>query len=144
MNYIRYSAQSGLTDSDIIDMRVAAERHSLSATYIGETYGIDRTTAGRIISGRTWGHVPAPKQMGNYTVYPDGRVYSKAAGRFMQPSVGRDGLQYVELRSNGSREKVALSMLVAKTFLGAKQSNKVSFINGNTSDVHFTNLVVSR
>lgn len=143
MNYIRYSAQSGLSDSDVIDMRVAAERNGLSAAYIGETYGIDRTTAGRIITGRTWGHVPAPKQMGNYSVYPDGRIYSKAAGRFMQPSVGRDGLKYVELRSNGKREKVSVASLVAKAFLGTR-SNKISFANGNPADVHFTNLVVTK
>lgn len=141
MNYIRSSAQSGLTDSDIIDMRVEAQRNGTSATAIGEMYGIDRTTAGRIISGRTWSHVPAPKALGNYSIYPDGRVFSKSAGKFMQPSIGRDGLQYIELRANGTREKVSVAGLVAKAFLGTK-SNKISFVNGQTTDPHFTNLVV--
>lgn len=141
--YIRQSAQTGLSDSDIIDMRVAAEREGLTATAIGERYGIDRTTAGRIITGRTWSHVPSPKAQGNYVIYPDGRIFSKSAGRFMQPSVGKDGLKYVELRANGNREKVSVASLVAKAFLGTR-SNKISFVNGNRSDVHFTNLVVTK
>lgn len=140
-SYIRHSAQTGLSDSDIIDMRVQAQREGLSATAIAADYGIDRTTAGRIITGRTWSHVPAPKQIGNYSVYPDGRIFSKAAGRFMQPTVGRDGIEYVELRSGGNREKIAVAALVAKAFLGTK-SNKISFVNGDASDAHFTNLVV--
>lgn len=140
--YIRQSAQSGLKDSDIIDIRQLAV-DGLTATAISEIYPIDRTTAGRIITGRTWSHVPAPKAQGNYTIYPDGRIFSKAAGRFLQPSVGRDGMKYVELRSNGNREKVTVASLVAKAFLGTR-SNKISFVNGDTSDVHFTNLVVTR
>ena len=142
-NYMRYSAQAGITDSDVIDMRVSAQRENLTATAIGERYGIDRTTAGRIISGRTWSHVPAPKQSGNYSIYPDGRIFSKSAGRFLQPTEGRDGLQYVELRSNGTRQKVTVASLVAKAFLGTR-STKIGFANGDTSDVHFTNLVVTR
>jgi hypothetical protein len=142
MNYIRYSSQSGLTDSDVIDMRVAAQSEELTTSDIGDMYNIDRTTAARIISGRTWTHVPSPRQIGNYTIYPDGRIFSKSAGRFMQTSVGKDGQQYVELRSNGNREKVAVAVLVARAFLGTK-SNKIGFANGDTSDVHFTNLVVA-
>lgn len=142
-NYIRHSTQTGLTDSDIIDMRVGAQRDNLTATDISMIYGIDRTTAGRILSMRTWSHVPSPKQIGNYSVYPDGRIYSKAAGRFMQSSIGRDGSEYVELRTGGSREKVAVASLVAKAFLGTK-SNKISFANGDASDAHFTNLVVTK
>lgn len=141
--YIRHSAQTGLKDSDILDIRRLAEVEGLTATDIGAQFGIDRTTAGRIINGRTWSHVPAPKAQGNYVVYPDGRIYSKSSGRFMQPSVGRDGNQYVELRSNGTRQKVTVASMVAKAFLGTR-STKIAFVNGDTSDVHFTNLVVTK
>lgn len=140
-SYVRQSAQTGLTDSDIIDMRVQADREGLSATAIAADYGIDRTTAGRIISGRTWSHVPSPKQIGNYSVYPDGRIFSKSSGRFMQATIGRDGAEYVELRTGGGREKIAVASLVAKAFLGTR-SNKISFVNGDAGDAHFTNLVV--
>lgn len=143
MNYIRNSTQTGLSDSDIIDMRVKAQRDGLSATAIAADYGIDRTTAARIISGRTWTHVPAPKQIGNYTVYPDGRIFSKSAGRFMQGTIGRDGIEYVELRANGNRKKFAVAALVAAAFLSTK-SKKISFANGDASDAHFTNLVVTK
>lgn len=143
MNYIRYSAQSGLTDSDIIDMRVEAAMKDTSPSVIGERYGIDRTTAARIISGRTWSHVPAPKTIGNYKIYPDGRIYSKSAGRFLQQTTTKDGSAFVELRANGEREKVSVASLVARAFLGTK-STRIGFINGDASDTHFTNLIVKR
>ena len=143
MTYIRRSAQTGLTDSDIIDIRLTAQRSGLASTLIADTYGIDRTTASRIINRRTWSHVPEPKQVGNYSIYPDGRIFSKSSGRFMQPNIGRDGLQYVELRANGKREKVTVASLVAKAFLGTKSKN-ITFVNGDTTDAHFTNLVVAK
>lgn len=142
-SYIRSSAQSGLTDSDILDIRVYASNTGDTTTNIGENWNIDRTTAGRIINRTTWAHVPSPKQVGNYSIYPDGRVFSKAAGKFMQTTMGRDGLQYVELRTGGTREKVAVAALVAKAFLGTKSRN-ITFINGNSRDAHFTNLAISK
>lgn len=142
--YQRYSPRSGFTDSDIIDMRIAAEREQLSSRQLAARYGINQTTAARIVSGRTWSHIPSPKEMGNYVVYPDGRVFSKAAGRFMQVSTGRDGNIYIEMRANGSRKKVAVASLVAYAFLGARKSSKISFRNGDSTDTHFTNLVVKR
>lgn len=141
--YVRASSQTGLTDSDIIDIRVMAEKDTLTASQIGEIYNIDRTTAARIISGRTWSHVPAPKARGNYVIYPDGRVFSKAGRRFMSPVLGRDGLAYVEIRDSGNREKVSVVSLVAKAFLNTR-SKKIKFVNGDTTDTHFTNLVVSK
>lgn len=145
-NYIRHSTQTGLTDSDVLDMRTRAQRDGTTATSIAETYGIDRTTAGRIITGRTWSHVPAPKQIGkytNYSIYPDGRVYSKSSGRFIQTTIGKDGIGYVELRTGGERAKFVVAELVAKAFLGTK-SKKISFANGDGADAHFTNLVVNK
>jgi hypothetical protein len=144
MNYTRYSTQAALTDSDVIDMRVlASSSEEITAAEIGDMYGIDPTTARRIINGRTWTHVPQPKQIGNYSVYPDGRIYSRAAGRFMQPQTGKDGQQYVELRSGGSRQKVSVALLVARAFIN-KNAKTVNFINGNAEDVHFTNLQARR
>lgn len=141
--YLRYSAQSGLSDTDILDIRDAADRDGLSPEFIASQYNIDRTTAARIIAGRTWSQVPSPKRVGNYSIYPDGRIFSKSAGRFMNTTTGRDGLSYVELRTNGRREKVAVAALVAKAFLGTKSRN-LSFVNGNTGDAHFTNISISK
>jgi hypothetical protein len=141
--YTRYSQQAGITDSDVIDMRVLAVRDNLTAAAIAARYGIASTTAARIISGRTWSHVPAPKAINkSYIVYPDGRIFSKAANRFMTPIIAKDGLEYVELRANGERSKVSIAQLVAKAFLGTK-SKKISFANGDATDSHFTNLVVT-
>lgn len=143
MNYVRASSQSPITDSVVLDMRDLAKREGLTATAIADIYGIDRTTAGRIITRRTWSHVPEPKTVQGYVVYPDGRVYSKAAARFLNTTVGRDGQVYVELRTNDRRERVAVALLVAKAFLGTK-SKAISYVDGDPSNAHFTNLVINK
>lgn len=145
MNYLRNSTQSGISDSDVLDMRDLAIRDGLTATEIGEQYGIDRTTAGRIITGRTWSHVPAPRTIGNYSVYPDGRVFSISANKFLRATATKNGA-FVELREKGNREKVAVANLVAKAFISSRitSSKKIAFIDGNPSDAHFTNLVVMK
>ena len=144
MNYLRNSAQSGINDTDVLDMRDLAAQ-GLTATEIGEQYGIDRTTAGRIITGRTWSHVPSPRTIGNYSVYPDGRVFSISSQRFMTAKQTKEGA-VVELRQNGTREKISVANLVAKAFITSRISKaaKISFIDGNARNAHFTNLVVSK
>lgn len=141
--YTRVSLQTGLTDSDILDIRAFAASTGANTVEVGYRWNIDRTTAARIINRRTWSHVPNPKTIGAYTIYPDGRVFSKASGRFMTTSKGRDGLQYVELRTNGNREKVAVATLVARAFLGTK-SRKLTFVNGDRSNAHFTNIAIAQ
>ena len=145
-NYIRNSLQTGLTDSDIIDLRIDAT--SLNSVELGEKYGIDRTTAARIASNRTWSHVPAPVKQGNYLVYPDGRIFSTSNKRFLTVSTGKDGLGYVEITRQrkpkylgSQRVKVSVASMVAQAFLGTK-SSKIGFVNGRKNDAHFTNLVV--
>ena len=142
-NYLRRSPKSNLTDSDVIDIRITAEAEGLTAQSIADRYNIDRTTAGRIITNRSWSHVPSPKTVGNYSIYPDGRIFSNSNGRFLRTSTAKDGMTYVEMTTNGSRERVSVASLVAKAFLGTKSKN-ISFINGDTSDTHFTNLSVTK
>lgn len=140
--YLRSSSQSGLSDSEILDMRDLATRQGLTATDIASRYGIDRTTAGRIITGRTWSHVPAPKTVKGYEVYPDGRIFSKASNTFLK-TFARAGQAFVDITVKGKREKVAVATLVAKAFLGTKSSN-IAFIDGNPSNTHFTNLKIAK
>lgn len=140
--YQRFSSQSGLSDTDVLNIRDLATREGLTATDIGERYGIDRTTAGRIITGRTWGHVPAPKTINGYDVYPDGRIFSQSSNSFLK-TFNRAGQAFVELRVKGTRQKVSVASLVAKAFLGTK-SSKIAFVDGNPSNAHFTNLTIGK
>jgi Transposase and inactivated derivatives, IS30 family len=144
-NYTRYSNQAGLTDSDIMDIRDLSERANLSAVEIADRYGVARSTVDRILARRTWQDVPSPKTVGtNYVVYADGRVFSKNAGRFIATTIDRStGQEVVELRTKGIRGKVSTAELVAKLFLGTK-SKRISFINGDPTDSHFTNLKVGK
>lgn len=142
MNYIRYSTQSGLTDSDIVDMRKEASTEGTSVEVLSSRYGINRTTTARILKGSSWSHVPQPKTLGKYTVYPDGRIYSESAKRFMKTFM-RDGEQSVEIRVHGDREIVSVASLVAKAFLGSK-AKKFTYKNGDSTDIHFTNLTTQK
>lgn len=142
-NYMRYSSQTGLTDSDIIDMRTKAQSGKASASTIGSMYGINPTTAARIISGRSWGHVPAPKNLtDNYVIYPDGRIFAKATGSFLTTTAGKDGNMFVRITANGRRVRVPAAILVAAAFHGVDDAEKIDFANGDPEDLHFTNLVV--
>lgn len=145
--YTRTSLQTGLTDSDIIDLRIDAQH--MNSIALGEKYGIDRTTAARIASNRTWTHVPAPVKQGKYLVYPDGRIYSTANKRFLTVTVGKDGMGYVEITRQRKpkylgtqRVRVSVASMVAQAFLGSK-SSKLTFLNGRADDAHFTNIAIT-
>jgi hypothetical protein len=141
-SYTRYSSQASLSDSTVLDIRAAGRAKGATSTSIGQRFGIDRTTAARILTYRTWGHVPSPISYGKYSVYPDGRVYSTASGRFLKQTRGSDGQNYVQITVNGASGRVSTASLVAKTFLKTKSKN-ISFRNGNRSDAHFTNLKIA-
>ena len=147
--YIRHSPQSGLSDSDVLDMRTAFTTKSVSVSDLADLYGINHTTANRIVTGASWAHVPSPKSInrGKYLVYPDGRVYSIASRKFMASRVNKDGDEVVELRTTtGGRAITPIALLVAKSFVDSsiRSTKNINFVNGDTHDTHFTNITVAR
>lgn len=142
--YMRYSEQSMLTDSDVLDMRSAFATGSVTAEELADLYGINRSTAERIVTGKTWTHVPSPRQInrGKYEVYPDGRIRSISNNQFLTTRF-KDGQEVVELRANGKREVTPVSYLVARAFISPnlRSTKSIRFI-GDSSDNHFTNIAV--
>lgn len=143
--YKRFSPNSGLTDSDVIEMLILAEMGKVeSFTELARSFGVDRRTVSRIINGQSWSHVPRPRPLGkNYFVCADGRVFSKTAGKFLSPKRDKDGNLVVELRVDGKRERAVISHLVAKAFIG-KKPKAIRFNDGDPSNPHLTNISVVR
>lgn len=138
-NYTQHSKRSGVSERDVLDIR------SLSATrsvrQIASDLNIPKSTVHDIITGKTWSHVPEPVTVyKNYTIYPDGRIKSNKVGQFMSTKMSRDGSLTVELTVNGNRKTISVATLVAKAFLKSK-SSKLSFADGDKTNVHFTNIV---
>ena len=144
MNYMRYSAQSGMTDTDILDIRNLVADENKSFTEVADIYGINRRTVSRIVNNTYWSHVPQPttlSKLPNYVIYPDGRVYSKHTNKFLSTE-SRNG-STVNVKIKGKRYNVA--ELVANAFINRKlDSSKIGFVNGDPTDVHFTNLKLTK
>lgn len=143
-NYRIFSPQSGLTDSEVTDIRLMG-LHGLNETQIAKSYGIHRKTVYNILNRKTWNHVPSPVRaygFPDYLILPDGRVYSQAAGRTMAVNTRSDGQPTVRIRNtSGKRVTVPVSTLVARGYLGTRSREpKVSYRDGNPTNTHFTNL----
>lgn len=139
-NYIRYSNRSGLGDSDILDIRLAASIETNSVRDIAREMGLPKSTVHDIITGKTWSHVPSPVTLyKNYSIFPDGRIWSTKAGKFLAIRMNKSGALNVEIQVNGTRKTVPVASLVAKAFHG-KTSAKISFIDGDNTNIHFTNI----
>lgn len=70
-----------------------------------------------------------PKQLGRYSVYPDGRVYSHTkwrgyCARLMRTTLDGDGYPLLRLVLNGERKKYRLHRLLAELFLPPRPSDK--------------------
>lgn len=145
--YSRYSEQSMLTDSDVMDIRVAHAKGNVTGVEIADLYGINRSTAERIIRNESWTHVPMPKSInrGKYMIYADGRIFSTSQGKFLIPRE-RNGQLVVELRANDKRQTVSVAYLVAKNFIDSTiRSQKAVMVEGqDPADVHFTKISVIR
>lgn len=144
MNYLKYSEASGLTDSEVMQIRY--EWHSDPSTSIrkiSQKYNRPRSTVGDIIAGRTWTHVPDAQEMTslkNYVVFADGRIYSYKSKKFLTHKITNDGVT-VRVVVNGKQKDVSVASVVAKAFHGS--SKKLTYVDGNPHNVHFTNLKVS-
>ena len=144
--YRRFSNQTSLSDSDVLDIRRIFNQGDVSQTILAESYDVDRRTIHNIVTQQSWTHVPQPQPVsGNpqYMVYPDGRVWSTASERFLTPSTNASGEQIVTLSSNGSRSRTNVAQLVAQSFLSTRKRNFSVSYRDNPSDPHFTNLEIS-
>ena len=137
-NYVSHSTRSGLSDSDVLDIRLASR--STSVRNIARQMTLPKSTVHDIISGKTWGHVPNPVVVyRNYSVFPDGRVWSNKSNKFLTSKLNRNGTLTVEVTVNGSRKTVQVATLVARAFLGSRGS-RLNYKDGDRTNVHFTNL----
>jgi hypothetical protein len=140
-NYVKYSSRSMLSDSDVIDIRRDADSaENFSVRELAAKHAVPKSTVHDILTGKTWSHVPNPVTVyKNYSIFPDGRVWSNKTSKFLQAKMAKSGTLSVELQVNGTRQTVPVASLVAKAFLG-KKSTKLSFVDGDSTNVHFTNI----
>lgn len=86
MDYSAQSSQSGLTASDILDIRRLHDVEGYNDAELSRQFGVTRKAIYKIVNRFSWDSVPVPttvRGFGNYIVYPDGRVQSKATGDFI-------------------------------------------------------------
>lgn len=146
MQYRKTSSHSGLTDSQVADIRLMAMR-GIPQTEIANAVGIHRKTVYNIVERNTWNHVPDPVRAygyPDYLVFPDGRVYSSVSDQFITSRTRADGEKVVRIRnSSGVRVTTPVSTLVARGYLGTRSRNpNVTYRDGNPSNTHFTNITL--
>lgn len=117
MDYTKTSSRSGLTGSDVLDIRrLYSEGYTDSA--IADEFGIHRKTVYNIVNRKTWQSVPNPRSVrgfSGYEVYPDGRVFSKAANTFVSP-IQRASGPAVRIRTSGGRRTTVPVSTLLKGF----------------------------
>ena len=139
-NYTHFSKRSLITENDVLTIRRVANKSSVRE--IAANYDIPKSTVHDIITRKTWNHVPNPVTIyKNYSIYPDGRVWSNKSNQFMTQKLNREGVVTVELSVNGTRKTISVATLVAKAFHNSK-STKLSYVDGDKTNVHFTNITV--
>lgn len=144
MEYRITSSHSGLNDSQVADIRLMSMR-GLPQTQIAERAGVHRKTVYNIVERNTWNHVPDPVRAygyPDYLVFHDGRIYSSVSDQFITARKRADGEQTVRIKnSRGQRVTTPVSALVARGYLGTRSRKpSVSYIDGNPSNTHFTNI----
>jgi hypothetical protein len=119
MNFRNTSTQSSLTASDVLDIRRLHDNEGFNDAHLGRIFNVSRKAIYNIVNRKTWTQVPNPVSVrgyGNYSVYPDGRVLSKATGEFLS-TIHRTSGPAVRLRkANGSRTTVAIESLLRTGF----------------------------
>lgn len=142
MSYIYNNSQSGLSDSDVMSIRLIAQNKSLSQ--VARQYGIGKSTASDIVNRKTWSHVPAAKPVkgySNYLILPDGRVWDSKTKAFLSPKITKNEGIKIILSANGKRKSIPVANLVAQAFHSSNKNN-IRFNDNNRYNVHFTNIKV--
>lgn len=117
-NFNKPSPRSGLTASDILDIRRLHDEEDYNDARLSRLFSVSRKTVYNIVNRKTWADVPQPSRargFKNYTVYPDGRIYSEISGEFLT-HIKRMSGSVVRLTNNGVRHTVPVASLIQKTF----------------------------
>lgn len=81
------------------------------------------------------------KQIGNYIIYSDGKVFSLNTNKFLKPHKGEKGYLRVRLLFDGKYINYRVHRLVAIAFLPKLEGkNQVNHINGIKDDNRLENL----
>lgn len=119
MNFRKTSNQSTLTASDVLDIRRLHDTEGFNDAHLARIYNVSRKAIYNIVERKTWATVPNPvsvRGFSGYSVFPDGRVMSKATGEFLR-TIERASGPAVRLRqANGSRKTIAVESLVSSGF----------------------------
>lgn len=77
----------------------------------------------------------------NYTVYEDGRIYSKRFKKFLTPKLNWDGYHRVQIWKDNKCKMISWHRIVAETFIPNPEHKPfVNHINGNKTDNRVENL----
>lgn len=117
MDFTLTSNQSELTASDILDIRHMHDVEGYNDAELSREFGVTRKAVYNIVMRKTWKQVPTPmtvRGFGSYSVYPDGRVLSKATGVFMTQILRASGAAVRIRAANGIRTTVPVAMLLKK------------------------------
>lgn len=81
------------------------------------------------------------KQIGNYIIYSDGKIFSLNTNKFLKPNKGEKGYLRVRLLFDGKYINYRVHRLVAMAFLPKLEGkNQVNHINGIKDDNKLENL----
>jgi len=120
MDYTTRSTRSNLSASEVLDIRRLHDADGFNDAELSRLFSVSRKTIYDIEQRITWRDVPQPvtvRGYKGYSVYPDGRIYSAAKGRFLAQASRRSGGPVVQMNTSGGRRKVvSVNSLVSKAF----------------------------
>lgn len=119
MNFSKASNQSRLTGSDVLDIRRLHDINDFNDAQLSRLYGVCRKSIYNIVNRKSWRQVPNPvsiKGFRNYTIFPDGRVFSNTTETFMTEITRNSGPAVRITTTRGMRETVSVSSLLRRGF----------------------------
>ena len=118
MNYTTPpSAHSSLTGSQVLDIRHLHDNEGLNDAELSRRFGVSRKAIYNIVERHTWDQIPSPttvRGFKNYTVYPDGRVFSNTTGEQIAEIPRASGPAVRIRNSSGVRTTVPVSTLLER------------------------------